>query len=78
MTTDKRRVTIYLRNPQALDELFDELRTLAPLAERGAISRSTAIEAAVSLALADLRATGRLSAIYESMVTSPSESEAQL
>ena len=71
MTTDKRRVTIYLRNPQALDELFDELRTLAPLDARGAISRSTAIEAAVSLALADLRATGRLSAIYESMVTSP-------
>jgi hypothetical protein len=78
VTTDKRRVTIYLRNPQALDELFDELRTLAPLAERGAISRSTAIEAAVSLALTDLRATGRLSAIYESMVTSPSESETQL
>lgn len=75
MTTTKARVTIYLRNSQDLDELFDELRTLAPIEERGAISRSTAIEAAVSLALADLRTNGRKSAIYETLVTSPTKSE---
>jgi len=71
VTTDKARITIYLRNPQALDELFDELRTLAPIEARGAISRSTCIEAAVSLALADLRMNGRKSAIYKTLVTSP-------
>lgn len=78
MTTDKTRITVYLANYWELDELHDTLRRLAPLDERGKISRSTAIEAAVLLALADLRATGRLSAIYKSMVTSLSESEAQL
>ena len=78
MTTDKQRITIYLADRQPLDDLTEQLRVLAPLEARGAISRSTAIEAAVSLALADLRATGRLSAIYEKLVTSPSESEAQL
>ena len=78
MTTDKARITIYLADRRPLDDLTEQLRRLAPIDERGAISRSTVIEAAVSLALADLRATGRLSAIYESMVTSPAESETQL
>ena len=78
MTTDKRRVTIYLRDPRPLDDLFDELRRLAPLEARGAVSRSTAIEAAVRLALADLQANGRQSAIFSELVTSPQESEAQL
>ena len=78
MTTDKRRVTIYLRDPQPLDDLFDELRRLAPLEARGAISRSTAIETAVRLALADLQTHGRAAAIFSELVTSPQESEAQL
>ena len=78
MTTDKTRITVYLANYWELDELHDTLRRLAPLDERGKISRSTAIEAALQLALVDLRATGRLSAIYKSMVTSPAESEMQL
>ena len=71
MTTDKRRVTIYLRDPQPLDDLFDELRRLAPLEARGAVSRSTCIEAAVRLALADLQANGRAAAIFSELVTLP-------
>ena len=70
MTTDKTRVTIYLANYWELDELHDTLRRLAPLDERGKISRSTAVEAALQLALADLRTHGRQSAIYEKLVTS--------
>ena len=77
MTTDKRRMTCYLRDPQPLDDLFDELRRLAPLEARGAISRSTAIETAVRLALADLLANGRAAAIFSELVTSPQENEAQ-
>ena len=75
MTTDKTRITIYLADRRPLDDLAETLRTLSPIEERGAISRSTAIEAAVSLALADLRTNGRRSAIFGSMVTSPAESE---
>ena len=75
MTTDKRRVTIYLRDPQPLDDLFDAARRLAPLEARGAISRSTAIESAVRLALADLQARGRQSAIFSDLVTLPIKSE---
>ena len=71
MTTDKARITIYLTDRRPLDDLTEALRRLAPLDERGAISRSTAIEAAVQLALADLRANGRQSAIYKTRVTSP-------
>lgn len=71
MTTSKRRVTIYLSNPQPLDLLFDELRRLAPLEARGAISRSTCIEAAIGLALADVQARGRESDLYRRLVTSP-------
>ena len=71
MTTDKARVTIYLADPKPLDDLREELRTLAPIEARGGISRSTAIEAAITVALADLRASGRKSDIYERLVTSP-------
>ena len=71
MTTDKARITIYLADRRPLDDLFDALRLLAPIEARGAISRSTVIEAAVELALADLRANGRGSAIYKTLVTSP-------
>lgn len=71
MTTDKTRITVYLSNYWELDELHDTLRRLAPLDVRGAISRSTAIESALQLALADLRTNGRQSAIYEKLVTSP-------
>ena len=71
MTTDKTRVTIYLTDRRPLDDLTEQLRRLAPLEDRGAISRSTAIEAAIVVALEDLRAKGRDAAIYEWLVTSP-------
>ena len=71
MTTEKSRVTIYLGDPKSLEALYDELRLLAPIEARGGISRSTAIEAAITVALADLRARGRKSGIYETLVTSP-------
>ena len=71
MTTDKHRVTIYLTDRRPLDDLTEQLRRLAPLEDRGAISRSTVIETAVRLALADVQANGRQSAIYPAMVTSP-------
>ncbi len=71
MTTDKQRVTIYLADRRPLDELAEQLRRLAPIEQRGAISRSTVVEAAVSAALADLRENGRESAIARSLVTSP-------
>ena len=71
MTTTKKRVSLYLASDQPLEALFDTLRELAPLDKRGKISRSTAAEAAISLALADLRENGRASAIYKSMVESP-------
>ena len=77
MTTSKARLTIYLSNPSELDLLFDELRRRAPIEARGGISRSTAIEAAVSLALRDLQARGRDSDVFKVMVTSPQENEAQ-
>ena len=71
MTTDKHRVTIYLYDRQPLDDLTEQLRRLAPIEDRGKISRSTAIETAVRLALEDLRAKGRDAAIYSHLVTSP-------
>ena len=70
-SADKTRITIYPTDRRPLDDLAEQLRRLAPIEDRGAISRSTCIEAAVSLALADLRMNGRKSAIYETMVTSP-------
>lgn len=71
MTTDKTRITIYLTDRRPLDDLTEQLRRLAPLEDRGAISRSTVIETAVRLALDDLRAKGRDAAIYSHLVTSP-------
>ena len=71
MTTDKTRVTIYLVDRRPLDDLTEQLRRLAPIEDRGAISRSTVIETAVRLALENLRAKGREAAIYSHLVTSP-------
>lgn len=78
MTTKKARLTIYLSNPAELDLLFDELRRLAPIETRGAISRSTITEAAVAVAWADVQARGRASDVFKSMVTLPAISEVQL
>ena len=75
MSTTKKRISLYFATDQTLEALFDTLRNLAPLAERGKVSRSTAAEAAIILALADLEAHGRESAIYKSMVESPHHSE---
>ena len=71
MTTSKARLTIYLRNPAQLEDLREALRRLAPIEYRGRISGSTCVEAAVSVALADVREHGRQSAIYQALVTSP-------
>ena len=71
MTTNKKRITVWLRSSSEVDALFDELRRLAPIEARGGISRSTAIEAAVALALRDIEARGRDSDVYERLVTSP-------
>ena len=70
MTTDKDRVTIWLRDRQALDDLTEELRRLSPIEGRSLISRSTVVEGCVALALADLRANGKDAAIY-TQVTLP-------
>ncbi len=72
MTTDnKTRVTVWLYDRRPLDDLAEQLRRLAPLEDRGKISRSTAIEAAIGVALEDLRAKGREAAIYSHLVTLP-------
>ena len=71
MTTDKKRITIWMNSTAELETLYSALRLLAPIEARGAISRSTAIEAAVSLALADLQARGRESDVFKRLVTSP-------
>lgn len=71
MTTDKHRITIYLADRRPLDDLTEQLRRLAPLEDRGKISRSTAIEAAIAVALADLLVNGRDAVIYSTLVTSP-------
>ena len=69
MTTNKQRITVWLRSSSEVDALFDELRRLAPIEARGRISGSTCIEAAVSVALADVREHGRDSDVYRAMVT---------
>ena len=71
MTTSKARLTIYLSSPAELDDLREALRVLAPIEARGRISGSTCIEAAVSVALADVQARGRDSDVYRAMVTLP-------
>ena len=75
MTTKKARLTIYLSNPAQLEDLRAELRRLAPIEARGRISGSTAIEAAIGLALRDVTARGRESDVYRAMVTSPAQWE---
>ena len=71
MTTDKRRLTIYLRSPAQLDALREEARRLVPLEDRGRITRSTCVEAAVTLALAELRTSGKQSPLLAALVTLP-------
>ena len=71
MTTQKQRLTVYLTSAAELDDLREQLRILAPMGRRGFISRSTAIEAAVTVALRDVQARGRDSDVYRAMVTSP-------
>ena len=78
MTTQKQRLTVYLSSAAELDDLREALRILAPIADRGFISRSTAIEAAVSVALRDVQARGVDSDVYRAMVTLPVVNEAQL
>ena len=71
MTTSKARLTVYLTSAAELDDLREALRILAPMGRRGFISRSTAIEAAVSVALADVTARGVDSDVFKTLVTLP-------
>lgn len=71
MTTDKKRLTLYVASDQALEALYYELRRLAPIAQRGAISRSTIAEAALALAWQDVQANGPAAAIFSQLVTLP-------
>ena len=71
MTTDKQRLTLYVTSDRALEALYSELRRLAPIAQRGQISRSTVAEAALALAWSDVQAHGADSLIYRAMVTLP-------
>ncbi len=71
MTTSKTRCTIYLYDGAALDDLVQLARRALPLEARGRITRSTAIEAAVTLALAELRTNGKQSALLAALVTLP-------
>lgn len=71
MTTDKKRLTLYVASDQALEALYHELRRLAPIAQRGQISRSTIAEAALALAWSDVQANGAGAAIFSRLVTLP-------
>lgn len=71
MTTDKTRHTIWLYDARQLDTLLEEARRSVPIEDRGAISRSTCIEAAVTMALAELRQNGAQSALLAALVTLP-------
>lgn len=75
MTTDKHRITVYLADRRPLDDLYDQVRRLAPIEARGQISRSTVVEAAVAVALDGLRGNGREAAIYSLLVTLPGVEE---
>ena len=66
---------MYLSSAAELDDLREALRILAPLTDRGFISRSTAIEAAIGLALRDVQARGRESDVYRALVTLPAQWE---
>ena len=71
MTTNKTRCTIYLSSTRQLDDLVEAARRALPLEARGRVTRSTCVEAAVTLALAELRANGKQSALLEALVTLP-------
>ena len=71
MTTSKQRLTVYMHSTAALDDLVEAARRSVPLADRGRITRSTVCEAAVTLALAELRANGKQSALLAALVTLP-------
>ena len=73
MTTRKKRLTIYLGADTALERLYDELRRLAPMGQRGRISRSRLIEDAIILAWQDVQSNGRGAAIYKALVTLPDD-----
>ena len=71
MTTDKQRLTVYMADTRKLDALVELARRSVPIEQRGVITRSTAVEAAVALALAELRANGKQSALLDALVTLP-------
>ena len=71
MTTSKARLTIYLSDTRPLDDLVEAARRASPLEDRGRITRSTCCEAAVTLALAELRASGKQSPLLAALVTLP-------
>lgn len=71
MTTTKQRLTIYFHRTAALDDLVELARRAVPLEDRGRITRSTATEAAVLMALEDLRRNGGQSTVLQSLVTLP-------
>jgi hypothetical protein len=71
VTTDKTRCTIYLRETRPLDDLVELARRSVPIEARGRITRSTAIEAAVLAALAELRTNGKESAWLAALVALP-------
>lgn len=75
MTTSKQRLTLYLASDAALEALLQELRRLAPIAQRGQISRSTIAEAALALAWQDVQANGAGAAIFSRLVTLPDTQE---
>ena len=81
-TSRKQRYTIWTAQPSELETLYDLVRELAPIEKRGRCTRSTIVEAAVTLALRDVHENGAQSAIFQAMVkpmvTSPQENEAQL
>jgi hypothetical protein len=71
MTTDKTRHTVWMYDESALDDLVQLARRSVAIEARGRITRSTAIEAAIAVALADLRANGQQSAVLARLVALP-------
>lgn len=76
MTTTKQRYTIWTAQPSELETLFDLVRGLAPIDARGRCTRSTIVEAALSVALRDVQARGRDADVFKVLVTLPAISEA--
>ncbi len=77
MTTNKQRLTVYFHNTRALDDLVELARRSVPIEARGRITRSTCCETAVLLALGELRANGKESAVLAALVTSPAPKAVQ-